>query len=147
VCGEKNPDGFHLRLRVENGIVKLDYTAREHDVGYRDIVHGGILMTLADEVMTWAAIIEFGCVAVAAEMTTRLHGPVSAGTPLRFEALVTKANRRLALTEASVIDTRTGAVVATTTGKYMPVSTERTKTQHEDFVMSPDTIPPEQIIG
>ena len=146
VCGENNPDGFHLRLRVEDGFVKLDYTAKAHDVGYHDIVHGGVLMTLADEIMTWAAILEFRCVAVAAEMTTRLHGPVSAGTPLRFEARVTKANRRLALTEANVIDTRDGTIVATCSGKYMPVPRGKTKSQEEDFVRHPDSIPPEAII-
>jgi uncharacterized protein (TIGR00369 family) len=143
VCGESNPDGFHARLRVEDGLVKLDYTARENDVGYRHIVHGGILMTLADEVMTWAAILEFRSVAVAAEITTRLHGPVSAGTPLRFEAGVDKSNRRLAITGARVIDTRDGSVVATASGKYMPVPREKTQSQEEDFVRSPDTIPPE----
>jgi len=146
VCGEFNPDGFHARLRVEDGLVKLDYTARENDVGYSHIVHGGVLMTLADEVMTWAAILEFRSVAVAAEMTTRLHGPVSAGTPLRFEAGVSKSNRRLAVTEARVIDTRDSSVVATATGKYMPVPRDKTKSKLQDFVKSSESILPESII-
>ncbi len=145
VCGEHNTDGFHLRLKVDGGIVWLEYTPHECDVGYRHIVHGGVLMTLADEVMTWSAIIALRGMAVAAEMTTRLHAPASAGTPLRVEARVIRATRRLVLTEGRII-TPDGTLVASTSGKYMPVPIDHAGTRHEDFVRHPDSIQPEDII-
>ena len=46
VCGEQNPRGLHLRSRVEGELVIIDYTPRETDLGYRQIVHGGIAMTM-----------------------------------------------------------------------------------------------------
>jgi len=146
VCGEHNPHGFRLRLQVDGDLVWLDYTPQEHDVGYRHIVHGGILMTLADEVMTWVAILAFRGVAVAAEMTTRLQAPSPAGVPLRVEGRAVRSNRRMVLTEARIV-THTGALVATATGKYMPVPREQTGTTHEDFVVSPDSIPPEVLLS
>lgn len=145
VCGEHNPEGFHCRLRVDGPLVWLDYTPQLHDVGYRNIVHGGVLMTLADEVMTWSAILALRGVAVAAEMTTRLQASVAAGTPVRVEASVTRASRRLVLTEGRVLDAE-GRLIAVTTGKYMPVPVERAGTRHQDFVRHPDAIPPERII-
>lgn len=98
VCGEQNPRGLQLRSRIENGKIVLDYTTRAEDVGYRHIVHGGIAMTLLDEVMTWAAIVETGKMCVAAEMSTRLKEPIEVGASLRIEANVTKANRRVCYT-------------------------------------------------
>ena len=57
VCGQENPHGLHLKCRVDDGQVILEYTTQERDLGWRSIVHGGIVMTLMDEVMTWAAIL------------------------------------------------------------------------------------------
>lgn len=145
VCGEHNPHGYHRRLSVDGGIVSLTYTPHEHDAGYRHIVHGGVLMTLADEVMTWSAILALRGMAVAAEMTTRLHAPSAAGVPLRVEARVVRATRRLVLTEGRVI-TGDGLLVASTSGKYMPVPVDHAGTRHEDFVRHPDAIPPEALI-
>jgi len=146
VCGANNPHGFRLRMQLDGDLVWLQYTPHEHDVGYRHIVHGGVLMTLADEVMTWAAILAFRGVAVAAEMTTRLHAPSAAGIPLRVEARTTRANRRIALTEARIL-TDDGTLVASATGKYMPVPREQTGTTHEDFVISPESIPPSVLLS
>ena len=102
-------------------------------------------MTLADEVMTWAAILAFRGVAVAAEMTTRLHAPTPAGTPLRVEGRTIRATRRIALTEARILQAD-GTIIATATGKYMPVPRDQTGTRHEDFVASPESIPPGVIL-
>jgi uncharacterized protein (TIGR00369 family) len=139
VCGEENPRGFHLRSRLENGAVVLDYTPRESDLGYRHLVHGGVLMTLLDEVMTWAAIVAARGICVAAEISVRLKAPVAEGEPLRFEARVSRHARRLILTEATARDTR-GAVVAEASGKYMPDPSGRAGLQFEDFVASPESI-------
>ena len=57
VCGEENARGFNVRIRVDHGAVVLDYVTQRTDAGYTHLVHGGVAMTLMDEVMTWAAII------------------------------------------------------------------------------------------
>ena len=85
VCGVENPHGLHTHSRVEGERVVIEYTARECDCGYRRLVHGGIAMTLLDEAMTWAAILAAGRMCVAAELTTRLRRPMTAGDRLRIE--------------------------------------------------------------
>lgn len=145
VCGEENPRGFHLKSRVEDGVVVTEYTTRETDVGYRHIVHGGICMTLLDEVMTWACILATGHVCVAAEMSTRLKAAVAAHTALRIEGRVTKDGKRLLLTEGRIVDAA-GIELITATGKYMPVTDERADLCIDDFVFSPDTIQPADIL-
>lgn len=145
VCGEENPRGFHLKSRLENGRVITNYTTRMTDVGYRHIVHGGICMTLLDEVMTWAAIIATGKVCVAAEMTTRLKHPVSADTARQIEGWVTKDARRILLTEGQIIGPD-GEVVISASGKYVPVTDGQATLCADDFVIHPDTIPPGLIL-
>ena len=140
VCGEHNPRGFRLRTRLENGSVVLDYVTQRQDAGYTHLVHGGVAMTLMDEVMTWAAIVTVGQMCVAAEMTTRLVLPITVGAKLRVEARVTRNARRLILTEARVLD-EGGAVLSEATGKYVPVAAEKTALHDKDFIHGPETIP------
>ena len=120
VCGQDNPHGLHLRSRVENGRVILDYAPREADLGYKHIVHGGIAITLLDEVMTWSAIVATRRVCVAAELTTRLKKPIRVGQTLRVEGWVTRQTSRLILTEGAFLDSGVQPPL-TAEGKYMPM--------------------------
>lgn len=146
VCGQHNAQGFHLRSRLESGRVMAEYTTRATDVGYKHLVHGGIIMTLLDELMTWAAILETGKVCVAAEMTSRLREPVAVGHRLRIEAWVSKNARRIILTEARAVDAGTGTVLNEATGKYIPVANKEATLQAGDFVHDASTIPPERLL-
>jgi len=145
VCGQDNPRGFRLRSRIENGIVVLNYTPRSTDLGYRHLVHGGLAMTLLDEVMTWAAIVATQRVCVAAEMNTRLKRPVAVGRELRVEGRVTEQKSRMLLTSGRITDPE-GIELLTATGKYMPASTGDTSLCAEDFVQSEEALPLDRIL-
>lgn len=145
VCGEENPKGFRLRSRIEDGVVTLDYRPVEADLGWRHTVHGGITMTLMDEVMTWAAMLASRQPCVAAEMTSRLKRPVEVGQSLRVEGRLTTGGRILR-TEAAVLDTD-GRELATATGKYVPMTGEQYQLCEGDFVMTPDSLKPGDLFG
>lgn len=145
VCGEENPHGLHLRSRYEDGCVRLDYETREEDVGYRHIVHGGIAMTLLDEVMTWAAIIEQGKICVAAELETRLKKPIEVGTSLRVEAWVSNSAKRICYTRGAISDA-SGVELLAAEGKYMPMPANDVELCEKDFVTSPDSIHPSKLM-
>lgn len=134
VCGEENPHGLHLRSRVEGDRVVIHYTTREADLGWRHIVHGGLSMTLIDEVMTWAAILSLESACVAAEITVRLKQPIEAGQAIRVEGRTTATKRgRLALTEGVILG-GAGAVLATGAGKYVPMPAGDMPLCRDDFV-------------
>lgn len=133
VCGVENPRGLRTRSRVEDGRVVIDYAARPEDCGYRNRVHGGLAMTLADEVMTWAAILSSRRLCVAAEMTTRLRRPMSAGETYRIEGWVVRASGRLIRTEAR-ISGADGVERVRTEGKYLPMPEEEWAQCEKDFV-------------
>ncbi|MEI6149877.1 MAG: PaaI family thioesterase [bacterium] len=139
VCGEINPHGLRLRSRVEQDRIVTDYTTREEDLGYRHIVHGGISMTLLDEVMTWAAILTLRRASVAAELTVRLKQPVMAGQSIRVEGWIREAKSKLVTVEGQVLD-RQRQVLATASGKYVPMPAAGVPLCLKDFVDSPDSI-------
>ncbi|MCF7838571.1 MAG: PaaI family thioesterase [Candidatus Marinimicrobia bacterium] len=140
VCGEANPQGLRQRSRLEDGRVLLDFTPAEEHVGYQHLVHGGLGMTLLDEVMTWAAIMAAGRVCVAAEMATRFVQPMRVGEPLCAVGWVTESKRRLILTTGELTDTA-GQVLLRATGKYVPRPAEETALCADDFVRDPAAIP------
>jgi uncharacterized protein (TIGR00369 family) len=146
VCGESNPHGLRLRSRVEDGRVVLDYVTRPCDLGYRHLVHGGIAMTLMDEVMTWAAILAVRRPCVAAEMTTRLRRPILVDQPLRVEGQVKDERLKIMLTEGRILDA-TGQVLALSTGKYVPMPEDQIALCEKDFVISPESISLAELFG
>ena len=144
VCGQDNPRGLQLKSRYEDGIVSLVYTTRETDVGWRHIVHGGIAMTLLDEVMTWAAILVAGRACVAAEMTTRLKAPIRANQVVHAEAEVTTSKTRLIVTQSTLADEE-GRPLVTAVGKYVPMPEDDMTLCSKDFIRSPNAIDIEAI--
>ena len=144
VCGEDNPHGLHLKSWVEGKVVRLKYTTRASDVGYRNLVHGGILATLLDEVMTWAAIISAGRMCVAAEMTTRLKKPVEVAMDLDVAAWTEKLNRRLILVQSEARDSENKVLVGAQ-GKYTPMPQAKLSLASKDFVYDQNCIQPSEL--
>lgn len=145
VCGEANRRGLRLKSRIENQKVVLDYTTRQTDLGWRSAVHGGLTMTLLDEVMTWAAMIDAGMACVSAEMTTRMKHPVQVDQKLRVEGRVTANRRKVIMTESRMIG-EDDTVLATATGKYMQMPGEQFRICEDDFVFDAAALHPGDLI-
>jgi uncharacterized protein (TIGR00369 family) len=136
VCGESNPIGLKLRFETDGRTVHTRFVpAREH-IGFKQTVHGGLIATLLDEIMVWACAIQTKRFAFCAELNVRFLRPLRPGV----EALVTGelvANRRNRIFEAKaevrLID---GLVLATATGKYIPVKEVEAADMASDFVGS-----------
>ncbi|MBM4143053.1 MAG: PaaI family thioesterase [Lentisphaerae bacterium] len=146
VCGQDNVRGLRLKSRVQDGVIFLEYTTRPADLGYRHIVHGGISMTLLDEVMTWAAILACRRACVAAEMTARLKQPLVVGQTLRVEGRISGGRARLALTDGEIRDAG-GRILVTATGKYVPMSRTDAALSAEDFVAGPGALDPAVLLA
>lgn len=145
VCGEENKHGLKLKSHVENGLVVINYTPRDCDKGWKHIVHGGITITLMDEVMTWAAMLEVKSACVAAEVNSRLRQPIETGKPLRIEGSVSSAKSRMVITAAKILD-ESGVVLATATGKYMKMPSDKMSFCKDDFVYDNESIAPSDIL-
>lgn len=139
VCGPHNPHGLRLSLFVDpsNGQVTTTFTPEPHHIGFENILHGGVLMTVADESMAWAAIWATKRLCLAAEVSTRFKSPARPGQPLIVTATITQKRPRL-LTALCTI-TSAGTVIAEATSKFIPLPSDRTPDLLNSLLPHPNT--------
>ena len=121
VCGEKNPIGLKLRIRTdaERGESSADVTFPEHFQGWAKVVHGGLLATVLDEAMIYAAGAK-GLKCVTGEMTVRYVKPASTGVAYKLKGRFVEDKGRIVLAESVLLD-GDGHEVARATGKLFKV--------------------------
>jgi uncharacterized protein (TIGR00369 family) len=137
VCGESNPAGLKLRFETDGRLVQTHFVPRAEHVGFRQTVHGGLTATLLDEIMVWACAVQTKRFAFCAELKVRFLNPVRPG-----EALVASgelvSNRRGKLFEARAeLRDQAGRVLASASGKYLPIKPGEVADMVTDFVEDP----------
>ena len=120
-CGRENPRGLHLTFRFEGDDYVCEFTPEQEYQGWTDILHGGIVSTVLDEVMT-RILWERGINAMTVELMIRLKRPVPIGEPVTARARLTGSRKRLYETEAELV-LADGTLAATATGKFLRVET------------------------
>jgi acyl-coenzyme A thioesterase PaaI-like protein len=87
-CGKNNPLGLHLDFTPFGGTgLQSEYTPAKEFQGYRNVVHGGFIGLLLDEVMVNLPWKREQHPVVSAEITVRLHQPAPVGEALVITAL------------------------------------------------------------
>ena len=122
VCGPENPMGLKLEFTFDGKTIRTEYVPPKEHQGYMNIVHGGIVSTLLDEVMVKVAI-ELGKPAVTAQMDIRLKKAVNIGTRIAISAEITKETRKTleAYAKATVND----EIVADARGKLVKIDLKK----------------------
>jgi acyl-coenzyme A thioesterase PaaI-like protein len=100
-CGKKNPCGLKLKFSWDGKTARAEFVPSEYHQGWKQVIHGGILTSVMDEAMGYAAYYA-GIPCVSGIIEVRLRQPVHIGEHLTVTAWVTKAARRLAITEAQL---------------------------------------------
>lgn len=128
VCGDPdlNPQSLGLRshLDPESGLVTAVFVPQEHHVGYPDVVHGGILTSLLDEVSIWAASIRAEAFCVTRELRVKFAQAARPGEPLRLRAEVTEFHPPMITVQASIVRENGSGIVARSLGKFYPAFPE-----------------------
>ena len=141
VCGRNNPTGLHLSLHAagpDDSTVRTEFRPGPEHIGFEGIIHGGLLATVLDEAMVWAATWAVKRFCVAGELTTRFRAGAAPGKLLHVVAKVESVRSRLVETIGTITD-EDGRVVATGDGKYVPLSDERHREFVKTFVHEPAT--------
>jgi acyl-coenzyme A thioesterase PaaI-like protein len=103
-CGPRNPIGLKLEFEeVADGRMRTIWIPRKEHQGFKDIVHGGLVATVLDEVMVRMLYLR-GILAVTAGMETKLIRPLRWGAPYRFEGWLVRDRGRAVVTEAEALD-------------------------------------------
>ena len=111
-CGAKNPIGLKLEFEdTPEGRMRTIWTPRREHQGFKDIVHGGLVATVLDEVMVRLLYLR-GIEAVTAGMETKLIRPLRWGRAYRFEGWIVQDRGRAVITESEAFEVETGERVA-----------------------------------
>lgn len=111
-CGANNPIGLKLEFEeTPEGRMRTIWTPRKEHQGFKDVVHGGLVATVLDEVMVRLLYLR-GIHAVTAGMETRLSRPLRWGIAYRFEGWMVRDRGRAVMTEADATEVESGVPVA-----------------------------------
>jgi uncharacterized protein (TIGR00369 family) len=109
----------------------------EHLCGWSRLVHGGVLATILDEVMSWAALFLLKRIALTQSMTVEFLKPVQVASALEARSRVRETNgRNDALMEAVITDAA-GDACARASGRFKvfsPAIARRLKIADEESI-------------
>jgi len=123
-CGTLNEHGLHLDLHLERGRSWVELAIDDRFQGWDEIVHGGILTTILDEVMAWALVAEDNW-GLTARLSVEFKAPVRTGQAIRADGWITRSRKRIVDTEARIVDAADGSLLATATGVYVAADAAR----------------------
>jgi acyl-coenzyme A thioesterase PaaI-like protein len=146
VCGEANPNGLRAELYLIDSRIEMAFVPGRALVGWADVVHGGLLGTVMDEVMAWAAIVDGRRGYFAAEMSVRYQKPVPVEHPCWVRAQVTGTRRQLKDVEAWIEDDA-GTAFARAQGRYFPLPPGQLDAFRHDFVWAEGCLDLREALG
>jgi acyl-coenzyme A thioesterase PaaI-like protein len=122
-CGSKNPLGLNLMFHLhDDGACTTEFTASPHHQGFRDVLHGGLVATIADDLMNNHLFRMYGVSTATAELSTRFKKPTPLGVPLVFTSrrVQTKGRVHEMACEVRVKDDET--VLAICKGRFIEIA-------------------------
>lgn len=75
-CSTSNPIGLHLEFEESDDSVHTTWQPTENYQGYLNILHGGIIATLLDEIGAWCVNVKIGTAGVTSELNVKYLKPV-----------------------------------------------------------------------
>lgn len=102
-CGRDNAIGLKLKFHQDGESVKAEFTPAEQYQGWPGVVHGGIICTMLDEALGYAAGFQ-GLYAVTAKMDVQYKKPAMVGKRLLVSARVSSVSGRDVRSEGQICD-------------------------------------------
>jgi acyl-coenzyme A thioesterase PaaI-like protein len=126
-----------LRFETDGRVVQTRFVPQAEHVGFKQTVHGGLIATVLDEIMVWACAVQTKRFAFCAELNVRFIASLRPDD----EAVATAelvANRRGKVFEPKAeLRAKGGVLLATATGKYLPIKEAEAAQMVTDFVGDP----------
>jgi uncharacterized protein (TIGR00369 family) len=126
-CSPVNSAGLHMNFFTHAEAVYSRVTIPEHLCGWNNVAHGGVVTTILDETMSWAAMYLLKRVSLTQAMTVEFIKPVTISTLMEAESRVVELQgKRDAIIEGVLTDSD-GKVCATSKGTFKTFSPDVAK--------------------
>ncbi len=117
-CSPINPSGLQMKFYADDSRVFSRLTVPQHLCGWNQLVHGGVLSTILDEVMSWAAIYLLKRITLTRSMTVDFLKPVYIHNRLRAEGRLLELKGRHEAVMEGVLYNDEETVCARSTGNF-----------------------------
>ena len=132
-CGTANPIGLNLQFYRLGDEVCSEITLGRQYEGWEGVVHGGIISTLLDEVMSWTIMYIRKAFLVTRKMDIKYIRPVLVGTPLTVSGRLMDGSEPPKIRARAEIKDDQGRVLVRSHGEFVEVSKEKFSNLPEDF--------------
>ena len=120
VCGKANEHGLQLDFEKQGNKVITNVSFDNRYEGYPDVVHGGLISAVLDEIMAkWMEL--NGGRGVTAELTVRFKKPLYVNKRVNVEAELEAKSNRIYNLVAKLIDEK-GTIIATGKSRFILMS-------------------------
>jgi len=141
VCGQTHPRGLRIRFFAdERHRIYARFHPDRTQTGYDDIVHGGVVGALLDELVGWSVSLHHDRLAYTAELTVRFVKPLKAGRPYLASSCLGAGRGKIWEADGAIRD-ESGDVFAKARGKYFLLSAEQTAAVAQKLNYQPGDLP------
>lgn len=121
VCGSQNPYGLKLEFQYDEETDEIISKAvfPKHFQGWENVLHGGLISTVLDEIMV-KAVAHLGLKCVTAELNVRFKKPAMLDKEFTAKAKITEKRKHLITARSGIVDSD-NVTVASATGKFVVV--------------------------
>lgn len=117
-CSPVNPSGLQMKFYAKGESVSTWVRVPEHLCGWNNLVHGGVISAILDEIMGRTAMYNLKTLVMTKSMTIDFLKPVFIGEELRAEANALEIkNNREAIFEGHLYNEK-GRLCARSTGTF-----------------------------
>ncbi|MDY0360853.1 MAG: PaaI family thioesterase [Desulforegulaceae bacterium] len=126
-CGKENSCGLKMEFESNGRIMRSETLIAKHHRGWATLAHGGILATILDETMSWAAIHFFKKFILTQSMEIEFLKPVYIEKKVLSNGWIhEKLSERKAFMKSEIIN-QDNEVCARATGKFALFEPEKFK--------------------
>jgi acyl-coenzyme A thioesterase PaaI-like protein len=120
VCGRDNPKGLRIKVRYHpnEAAAETELSLPREYQGWADVIHGGILATLLDELMAHA-VWHFAGPGLTLSMETRFHHPLKPDEAIRVRGVLTAMNGSRRTAAAEIIRVADGKRIASGKSRFL----------------------------
>ena len=125
VCGKDNPQGLKIQVRYADGELAAETELslpREYQ-GWVDVIHGGLLATLLDELMAHA-VWHFAGPGLTLGMEVRFYSPLKPDEPIKVRGVLNTLNGKRRQATGEITCTADGRRIATGTSRFLLLKQE-----------------------
>jgi uncharacterized protein (TIGR00369 family) len=141
VCGQSHPRGLRIRFFMgEFGQVRARFRPDCTQTSYQNIVHGGVISALMDELLGWPIALQTGRMAVTGELTIRFRMPMHDGQAYLATAYPGENRGRYWEGKGDIRDDQDHICIKAE-GKYFLLSPDQTATVAKELTYQPGDPP------